>query len=1251
MSTKVISNLTRALSNYDAMDILAKIGGLCLLPDNASHAIRLEALTHAAACNKVFVSKPQVSLSNFSHIVQKHLGKHTEIARLEDPCENMFTEAFTFYGGSYIVFPSIMESPSFILRNICKGLFLAKSKSSNSTMLKRARLLITAVLAVSNDIAKRAKLDRGIEPSQHTWNEEIVIPPLDRLRELQQAVVFEKRYLKVLLSTYNLPEDVLDPLIIMGGSLAPSNYDSSSSPCLMHPIVDVGESVIVPMPGLLIESLIHNLHLLAIQNNSVSETASIFRIALWDSVCANLDLLRIEPIQLSARLPNLKNADFVDGFFNIDSDKLLYVQMISDNFSDFDPQKPIMPWRTSKNTARVLQQRSDEVIESIFESRPSPNEILNLLIIQPFGRPHFLSLRNSRLQYDVPFLALPAADLETISYLERGDPLALWKYIRHKNLIRKRTSIFKSNELDEFALYRGNRHSYYISDEAKPDHISITPGGSGDLRRRVYREIDRHGVLSPQGDSIMEVIHLHSPDIPIYSQQSSGSDSLQIAFLIEQYPMNIWVTGSKYPEDTTTAPEFTYLLFADMISYWIWQFAPSLCPILEAYKGYIDNIVIRFHLSPSGKWDQPLPEDWQNNCGDIVKSLKCTVDSKESTILLEVGASILGHLARPDNYAEREIMVIVLDAIGRLLAQFRAAPDVLNDTAIRSILNIHAPLGIKKKLLILPHESDPSLDNRQIPDFRKIQEPDEQWALEDIGNYIKSKGLISGQVAEGERARVLNEVVHFLYSRLENIVASLNPVGLLEALIAYNESISYETSHRHLTTPTRLACFHDEPAFRKIVAEEIPQVEQAALASRFLIEYVAARPPTGLRPSSLEVYDKLMAISSLIIAFGGNSDAVTYDIADVSVRILPSGRLGLIKPSYDHAIRNFMLELSAGRIKRATDFFERYWEDSRIKIPKLDKEFIQFESAFNVEFGFTVREFAKICGEVMNIGDNQSGPVKAMLIPALVDELRTRTGYPVSKIEVFLHQFALEPRDDFLNPFSGRKEDVYPWRMNREFSYIRRPFIKKKMPNGEEMLWGNRHLWHSNHYLIDLCSSGKLRAKRDPMKIYLCQKRSNDSRQFEDEVGEAFHSHGDLIIRKRIKKFKGIKMLDADGNDLGDIDVLVANPVRKEMLLIECKDLNSAVTPYDMKNEIQELFKDEGKHTCAATKQQKRSSWIEENMSIVTQELSLLDEATSWVVRPLIVLSEELVSPYMRRSSVMTLSSRQLEQDFLPGWL
>ena len=190
-------------------------------------------------------------------------------------------------------------------------------------MRKRAGLLITAVLVVSNDIARRAKLERGTEPSQHTWDEEIVIPLADRLKELQQAVVFEESYLKVLLSTYRLPEDILDPLRIKGGSITPSNYDSSNSPCLMHPIIDVGESAVIPMPGLLIESLIHNLHLLAIQDNAVSEIASIFRAALWDSVCRSLELLHIYPIQLRAKLPNLKNTDFVEGFFNFDADKLL----------------------------------------------------------------------------------------------------------------------------------------------------------------------------------------------------------------------------------------------------------------------------------------------------------------------------------------------------------------------------------------------------------------------------------------------------------------------------------------------------------------------------------------------------------------------------------------------------------------------------------------------------------------------------------------------------------------------------------------------------------------------------------------------------------------------------------------------------------------------------------------------------------------------------------------------------------------
>ena len=49
---------------------------------------------------------------------------------------------------------------------------------------------------------------------------------------------------------------------------------------------------------------------------------------------------------------------------------------------------------------------------------------------------------------------------------------------------------------------------------------------------------------------------------------------------------------------------------------------------------------------------------------------------------------------------------------------------------------------------------------------------------------------------------------------------------------------------------------------------------------------------------SLEIYDQLIALSSAIITWGFDSDYIQYDIADIKLSILPSGRIGTIREEF-----------------------------------------------------------------------------------------------------------------------------------------------------------------------------------------------------------------------------------------------------------------------------------------------------------------------------------------------------------------
>ena len=139
-----------------------------------------------------------------------------------------------------------------------------------------------------------------------------------------------------------------------------------------------------------------------------------------------------------------------------------------------------------------------------------------------------------------------------------------------------------------------------------------------------------------------------------------------------------------------------------------------------------------------------------------------------------------------------------------------------------------------------------------------------------------------------------------------------------------------------------------------------------------------------------------------------------------------------------------------------------------------------------------------------------------------------------------------------------------------------------------------------------------------------------------DESGEAFNQlvagelakNQKLIVDKKVKRF-GTHRLP---REFGDFDVLVIEIRRKRVIPIECKDLSVARTPHDMGNELRSLFHGHGHKKSYLEKHERRVSWLKENIEDVLLSFGIAS-AKKWKIQPLIVVSRELMTPYLRSSS------------------
>ena len=149
----MLEEIAKEISPFDKLDLLSKIAALQLVPANATHAMPLEAIAHAVASQEYMPNLPEISLKHLKHICNSPTIKNGPIGHSEDPSEQMFSEAFTFEGGSYIVFPGIVDDATFILRNLAKAIFLSPQSPFSQEFIQRSRILMTAILTLSDIIA------------------------------------------------------------------------------------------------------------------------------------------------------------------------------------------------------------------------------------------------------------------------------------------------------------------------------------------------------------------------------------------------------------------------------------------------------------------------------------------------------------------------------------------------------------------------------------------------------------------------------------------------------------------------------------------------------------------------------------------------------------------------------------------------------------------------------------------------------------------------------------------------------------------------------------------------------------------------------------------------------------------------------------------------------------------------------------------------------------------------------------------
>ncbi|HEX4114691.1 MAG TPA: hypothetical protein VHY18_02320 [Solirubrobacteraceae bacterium] len=1180
---------------------LSSCAGLTLCAANAPHQLVLRDAI------EVLAGQPRDDLTNrpTSQALSRWLRNHSELGHLYIP-PGLHCEELVVSEGGFRIFPGIFEDEQWVAK-VLLDLVLGDDLLPQEFRV-HARDCLLSVLHISEEIAKRADVERNTQTEFSS--KDLVVPTGATLDRLAASVVFSDRELASMLSPNQLRH--LTELTVKVGDieLADSQADSE---LWCRPLVRCDElGVIVALPDTLLLAARHRVIGLAFLYGCQEQLAETFGLGVVDSArcaLAQMGMLADMPAPAEEQ-PVFDRAEMV---LPCDRDKLCHLMVVWDDLADYDLQRPHGVW-TSGPTRAQLEQRFRDVTELLYTAEDAPNEIMHCVVVQSLGRPYQLVVDTSGPSGFAPRIVFSAPELEIVARLEEPDIALPWKFATAAQRLRQELPLAPISQLEEWGYWRENSRSFGLleggalqgDDESPPEFAGIA-GHAMKLRGDLAARDDPHGLLASGGRFVAVKRLWPDTDAPIVVGDRLGG--LPVILAVEGLALPLWVVPREKPGSLDGVVE--YRRYAELFAYWIWQLAPSTLSLWQALSRLTETFTLAIAIGSA-------KDGW-------------TVDATAAgRIEVSFGKKATQLLSGTDNTVERELMKEVLEAV-RSCAGGARGSEVLGDAELEMAIVRHMSPPERRKLLCISDE-DPAFEPLAVP-YRGVSDADAMAQRRSVGRVIvKLHGLEPGTGEADVALTLLKDAVAETYGALQSLVGTLEPDGLLELLVSFNEALIHRHVVDHVERGLALSLWGPASAVTRRGADEIAAANRASIASRFLIEYVTAQPPAGLRPVSYEVYDQLMAMAALIVDWGMSADLLREGLADIAIAISPSGHFLNLRDSFDSDAREYVEVLARAEPVRAVQWLEAR-DGDHVFAERESADFDVFgelDPAWLTETGHT---FSECVGALATISGLESSPVKggqARAYEEVVRLLAHTMGFEPSKARDLIELFVLRPRSDFLDPPAGfQRNDLWPWRFNRRLSYLRRPLLARPSASGEDLVFGARQLFLSVDYISRLVHTGRLKVSSGPIKDYMSKVQQAEARAFNDAVAMMYDEH-DFSVRARVDRFGPRKMLDEQGNDLGDIDVLVVDAQRRTILCIEVKDLAGALAPHQLANELRATFSVGGSHRSHAEKHQRRVAWIAAHVSEVLDDVGYKDaRAHRWRVEGLIVTDEEVLASFI----------------------
>ena len=1229
------NQLKSFLKTYSKIDLFKILGALQLIPKNHGKNVRFEELSSKILENAC-LDAPKVPHLEVEAFFSKYYMHHY----LEDPISTFHTESIIFFYGNYIVFPGINVHGTRILNLYLEAIFVQKN-SLPEEFNERVRNGVFLILALSDLVAKNSGLKRhGFEEDSDTL---IKILVENELLKLKESVTFTIEKIQDIANHYRINRTAINDFIIESDSNAAIETEDAESPFITKPFFKTDQEIILVMPTAIVNCLLEFIIRVAKEMDCFQELLTCYFDYQWKKTREVLDSFGWKETTIELPL-NPLNLNVNEKVFSFDNDKLAYVCLVrqsaisshtkEESKHEQSPEEPIDAGEAFQNPMEEYDSRERKVIEYLEKlNKENKHKYFSLYIISEFGKDVFF-LGGRTPEKENQSLSIGFCEIELLSHQANIDNLTLWKFAKAINIAQKRTQVTSfGGTLEAYAIYRDNHESFLPVNESVPDVTFVAIGNSIDLERSIIEKRDEHAALKFTDKGLVPIPVFRCRDYaPIYKQKEKIKLHL---LLIECYQCPVWVTNYQAP--SKEAKEFINS-FTEAVVFWLYKMSADLFPYFNQFLNR-EPVEFQIYIEPQ------LLDSFKT---DLIeeKPLVFTTDIEENRVKINIPFEIAFWLYCADNVGEQELMKSVLLGLRGYINQ-KEKSCKLEESNIKEIISKIMQPSNAKMILFNDSLNNPKLDSRMLLPFRAIQDYDISRTLECIVSWLPKSYKIPSQINTlVEKVKLCNKIVEGLIEQLDYRLKEFNAGELVKWLLHFHERCVYEKAIREIRIPAKIACFSDFNTEVEKFDQTYRDVTGTTLALRCLIEFVGSRPYYGTKWPNIDDIDELLAIVDQVIRWGMLSDSIHLGLENPDIGLLPSGRIGTTRQSSKELYKPFYkvkLEEEIFEYEKDFDFImeKRNHELNDSSVKFLDK----LNEAFIDEWGISWVQIKEFIWVLIAIGEERKEQVVEMDEDKLFTILSIKIpDFDKELIIGILTRITIPLREKIDKPPEGfDQSEIYPWKYNREISFLRRPVICIKLLDGNSYYyWSKRHLISSLENVIKLVHEGRLKASipKGKLKLLLNKINLKKGKVFRDLVCEWLKKNSNLGVIDFEIEIKPNGHLNSPEN-LGDIDILAINDAEKKVFSIECKNTVEARIIHEMKTEIDSYLGKDGV-SGKIIKHLKRDEYLKRNIhqikEFVTHEPGFKDKVWSdidkYVVISIIITSNEIPLPFITSHTV-----------------